>query len=49
MTRDELIDEIKRLGEKFKEMGGEYMDQTMINTKGQSVKRLIIEYHNEID
>ncbi len=49
MTRDELIDEIKRLGEKVKEMGGEDMDQTMINTKGQSVKRLIIEYHNEID
>ena len=49
MTKDELIDEIKRLAEKFKEMGGDYIDQTMINTKGQSVKRLIIEYHNEID
>ena len=46
---DEIVNEIRRLGEKVKELGGEYMDQTMINTKGESVKRLIIEYVNEID
>ena len=49
MTKEEIINEIRVLGEKFKELGGVYIDQSAINTKGQSMRRFIIEYVNEID
>ncbi len=46
MTKEEILEEIEGLAE---ELGGEYLHQTAINTKGESVKRIIIEYDNEID
>ena len=46
MDREEILKEIEKLAE---HLGGEYLHQTAINTKGQSVKRIIIEYDNEID
>jgi len=49
MTKEEIIDEIRVLGEKFKELGGVYVDQNAINLKGQIMRRFIIEYVNEID
>ncbi len=49
MTKDEIISVIRMLGEKYKELGGVYIDQSAINTKGQSMRRFIIEYLNEID
>ena len=49
MTKDEIINEIRVLGEKFKELGGVYVDQSAINTEGQIMRRFIIEYVNEID
>ena len=49
MTKDEIINEIRVLGEKFKELGGVYIDQSAINTEGQIMRRFIIEYVNEID
>ena len=49
MTKDEIINEIRVLGEKFKDLGGVYIDQSAINTQGQIMRRFIIEYVNEID
>ena len=49
MTKDEIINQIRVLGEKFKELGGVYVDQSAINTEGQIMRRFIIEYVNEID
>ena len=49
MTKEEIINEIRVLGEKFKELGGVYVDQSAINTEGQIMRRFIIEYVNEID
>ena len=49
MTKDEIINEIRVLGEKFKELGGSFIDQSAINTEGQIMRRFIIEYVNEID
>ena len=46
MTKEEILEEIEGL---VKELGGEYLHQIAINTKGQSVKRILIEYNNEID
>ncbi len=46
MTKEEILEEIEGLA---KELGGKYLHQTAINTSGQSVKRIIIEYDNEID
>jgi hypothetical protein len=46
MTKEEILEEIEGLA---KELGGEYLHQTAINTSGQSVKRIIIEYDNEIN
>ena len=44
--RDEILKEIKKLAE---QLGGEYLHQKAINTKGESVKRIMITYDNEID
>ena len=49
MTKDEIINEIRVLGEKFKDLGGVYIDQSAINTKGESMRRFIIEYVNEME
>ena len=49
MTKEEIINEIRVLGEKFKELGGVYIDQSAFNTKGECMRRFIIEYVNEID
>ena len=49
MTKDEIINEIRVLGEKFKDLGGVYIDQSAINTQGQIMRRFIIEYVNELD
>ena len=49
MTKDEIINEIRVLGEKFKDLGGVYIDQSAINTQCQIMRRFIIEYVNEID
>ena len=49
MTKDEIINEIRVLCEKFKDLGGVYIDQSAINTQGQIMRRFIIEYVNEID
>ena len=46
MTKEEILEEIEGLA---KELGGKYLHQTAINTKGESVKRIMIEYDNEID
>ena len=46
MVKDEILEEIEGLA---KELDGEYLHQTAINTSGQSIKRIIIEYDNEID
>ena len=46
MTREEILEEIEGFA---KDLGGTYLHQTAINTSGQSVKRIIIEYDNEID
>ncbi len=49
MTKEEIIDQIRVLCEKFEELGGVYIDQNTINTKGQIMRRFIIEYVNEMD
>lgn len=46
MDKEEILREIEALS---KLLGGSYMHQTAINTSGDSVKRIIIEYDNEID
>tara|TARA_Y100001963_G_scaffold72506_1_gene100884 strand:- start:152 stop:292 length:141 start_codon:yes stop_codon:yes gene_type:complete len=46
MSNEEILLEIEAL---TKLLGGKYLHQTAINTSGQSVKRIIIEYDNEID
>ena len=46
MTKDEILEEIEGL---VSDLGGKYLHQTAINTKGQSMKRIIIEYENTID
>ena len=45
MTKEEILEEIEGL---VKELDGKYLHQTAINTKGETVKRIIIEYDNEI-
>ena len=47
MTKEEIINEIRVLAKELKKLGGDYIDQTIINTKGESLKRIIIDYHNE--
>ena len=49
MNKEEIISEIRVLAKELKKLGGDYIDQTIINTKGESLKRIIIDYHNEID
>ena len=49
MTKEEIINQIRVLCEKFEELGGVYMDQSAINMKGQRMRRFIIEYVNEMD
>ena len=46
MTEEEILIEIQVL---TKLLGGKYLHQTAINTSGDSVKRIIIEYDNEIE
>lgn len=46
MTEEEILEEIEGLA---KELDGEYLHQIAINTSGQGVKRIIIEYDNEIN
>ena len=46
MTKDEILEEIEGLAS---DLGGTVLHQTAINTQGQSVKRIIIEYENTID
>ena len=46
MTNDEILREIEALS-KF--LGGSYLHQTAIDTSGASVKRIIIEYDNELE
>mgnify|MGYP001498051463 CR=1 FL=1 len=46
MTEEEILEEIEGFA---KDLGGTYLHQTAINTSGQSMKRIIIEYDNEID
>ena len=46
MTKDEILEKIEGLAS---DLGGKYLHQTAINTIGQSVKRIIIEYENTID
>ena len=46
MTKEEILEEIEGLA---KELGGTYLHQTAINTKGETMKRIIIEYDNEIN
>ena len=45
MTKEEILIEIQTL---TKLLGGHYLHQTAINTSGESMKRIIIEYDNEI-
>ena len=44
--KEEILNEIEKLAKK---LDGNYLHQTAINTKGESVKRIIIEYDNEIE
>ncbi len=46
MTKEEILEEIEGLA---KELGGTYLHQTAINTKGETMKLIRIEYDNEID
>ena len=46
MTKEEILEEIEGLA---KELDGTYFHQTAINTKGETMKRIIIEYDNEIN
>ena len=39
---------LERIEELSTMLGGEYLHQVSINTKGESVKRIIIEYDDEI-
>ena len=39
---------LERIEELSIMLGGEYLHQVAINTKGESVKRIIIEYENKI-
>ena len=45
MIREEILKEIERLAD---ELSGTYLNQSVINTSGQTMKRIIIEYDNEI-
>ena len=40
---------LERIEELAIMLGGEYLHQIAINTKGESVKRIMITYDNEID
>ena len=46
MDKEEILLEIEALA---KLLEGTYFHQTAINTSGESMKRIIIEYDNEID
>ena len=45
MTKEEILNEIERLSG---ELGGEYLHQSVINTSGQTMKRIIISYDDGI-
>ena len=44
--KEEILREIQALS---KLLGGSYLHQTAIDTSGASVKRIIIEYDNELE
>ena len=44
-VKKEIVDEIEYLAEK---LGGEYLHQDFINTKGQTAKRIQIIYDNDL-
>ena len=46
MDKEEILLEIEALA---KLLEGTYLHQTAINTSGESMKRIIIEYDNEIN
>ena len=43
--KKEILDEIEYLAKK---LGGEYLHQNIIDTKGQSAKRILITYDNDL-
>ena len=45
MTKEEILAKIKKLAE---ELGGDYLHQDIINTKGESAKRILITYENNL-
>ena len=45
MNKEDILKEIERLAH---ELGGTYLNQTVISTSGQTMKRIIIEYDDEI-
>ena len=44
-VKKEILDEIECLSKK---LGGDYLHQNIINTKGQSAKRILITYDNDL-